>query len=95
MSDMAPRASGNKELDHHNIIQLCYSVLKFSMNVLSPGGNMLVKMWQGADQQTFEEVCQKLFEKTVFVKPPSSREHSAELFLLAKGMRQRKTKSNG
>ena len=88
MSDMAPKASGNKELDHYNIIKLCFSVLKFSLAVLKPGGHLLVKLWQGAEQQQLQDICGQHFVKTNFVKPPASREQSAEVFLLAKDFKE-------
>ena len=90
MSDMSPKATGNREMDHHNIIKLCLSVLRFSRHVLNPGGNMLVKLWQGAEDKKLQTLCDNMFTSTKFIKPPASREHSAEVFLLARNLKERK-----
>lgn len=44
LSDMAPRSSGNRELDHQVIFDLCLSVLKFSTQVLDSGGHVVCKL---------------------------------------------------
>lgn len=44
MSDMAPRASGIKDLDHENIISLAYAALSFAVLNSVLGGNFLCKV---------------------------------------------------
>ena len=34
---MAPRATGNKSMDHENISVLCYAALGFALRMLAPG----------------------------------------------------------
>ena len=87
MSDMAPKASGVKFMDHELIIGLCYSVLKFSISVLKEGGTVVCKLWQGNDQMKLESVMEKMFNNTRVIKPPASRSQSAEVFLLGQGFR--------
>ncbi|KAL3876745.1 hypothetical protein ACJMK2_034542 [Sinanodonta woodiana] len=82
LSDMAPNASGSRELDHDQIVQLCMSVLEFSSKVLRPGGTVLCKLWMGRDTQTLNSVMDRMFDRVKVVKPDASRSDSAEIFLL-------------
>ncbi|KAJ7421372.1 hypothetical protein BTVI_18425 [Pitangus sulphuratus] len=41
LSDMAPNATGIKELDHHKVINLCLGLLNLSQSILKPKGTML------------------------------------------------------
>ncbi|XP_067130958.1 rRNA methyltransferase 2, mitochondrial [Centruroides vittatus] len=84
LSDMAPRASGIKELDVTNIISLAYNVLQFSIRILSVGGSILCKVWDGDGVNDLEMNMKKFFSSVRRTKPPSSRMDSAELFLLGK-----------
>lgn len=90
LSDMAPKASGQKYLDHECIVALCFSVLRFSQTVLKPGGSLLCKLWQGSEQQSLEVAMRKLFENVKVVKPNASRKDSAEIFLLCRNFLEEK-----
>ncbi|KAK7507242.1 hypothetical protein BaRGS_00001177 [Batillaria attramentaria] len=87
LSDMAPRASGQKFMDHELIVELCFSVLRFGVTVLRPGGHLLCKLWQGGEQRKLESAMQSVFESVKVVKPDSSRSDSAEIFLLGRNLR--------
>lgn len=82
LSDMAPRASGNKDLDHHVITDLCVSVLKFSSQVLDSGGHVVCKLWDGNEKQKLVDIMSRMFQTVKTVKPDASRSDSAEIFLL-------------
>ena len=84
LSDMAPRATGQKSLDHEQIVDLCFAVLLFGRKVLRPGGHLVCKMWQGREQQKLESAMGSLFEKVKVAKPASSRTDSAEIFLVGR-----------
>ncbi|XP_050391081.1 rRNA methyltransferase 2, mitochondrial [Patella vulgata] len=92
LSDMAPKASGIKSMDHELIIELCVKVLKFGIEVLKPAGTILCKIWMGYNQKQLEEAMKHLFESVQVVKPLSSRTDSAEIFLLAQNFKKRKLK---
>ncbi|KAL8587814.1 hypothetical protein ACOMHN_021032 [Nucella lapillus] len=87
LSDMAPRATGQKSLDHELIVKLCFSVLVFARSVLRPGGHLVCKLWQGGEQQKLESAMGSIFEKVKVVKPSSSRTDSSEIFLFGKNFR--------
>merc|ERR1711976_433058 len=82
MSDMAPKATGIKTMDHENIVKLCMSALKFSSVVLEEGGTFLCKLWNGREQQQLEKLTKMVFKQIQIVKPEASRSDSAEVFLL-------------
>ena len=87
LSDMAPPAIGHKQTDHLRIVALVEMALDFALQVLSPGGTFVAKVWQGgADQHLLKTLKQK-FEKVKHIKPPSSRKDSAETFVVATGFK--------
>ncbi|KAK7113524.1 rRNA methyltransferase 2, mitochondrial-like [Littorina saxatilis] len=90
LSDMAPRATGQKALDHEQIINLCFTVLIFGRNVLRPGGHLVCKLWQGSDQPKLEHAMSTMFKKVKVAKPDSSRSESAEVFLVGKNFLEQK-----
>lgn len=83
LSDMAPNLSGTAA-DPPRILLLCELALEFAREFLSPGGALVVKIFQG---QGFEEYLKRLrrnFAKVASRKPKSSRPASRELYLVAK-----------
>jgi 23S rRNA (uridine2552-2'-O)-methyltransferase len=85
LSDMAPRTSGNSVLDHLRIMTLAHAALSFAENVLRPGGAFLCKVFQGAEEEILESRLEQNFVTVKRMKPDSSRDRSAEMFLLAQG----------
>lgn len=87
ISDMAPKASGIKSMDQENIIMLCYSALRFALEMSKVDSSLLMKMWQGTGVKKLEEDLLKFYGTVKIVKPSSSRSDSAEIFLLARGFK--------
>jgi 23S rRNA (uridine2552-2'-O)-methyltransferase len=58
--------------------------LDFAEKTLSPGGDFLVKVFQGRDYQSFVQRLRRLFCDVKVRKPKASRSRSAELYLLAR-----------
>ena len=87
VSDLAPAASGQPDIDHLRILNLAEAALDFALRFLSPGGCFVAKMLQGSGERGFVEVLRRHFEQVARVKPPSSRRESSEFFLVAKGRR--------
>ncbi|GBU09345.1 23S rRNA U2552 2'-O-ribose methyltransferase [Gammaproteobacteria bacterium] len=87
-SDMAPNTSGIKGVDQPRMMYLLDLALEFSIQNLKPGGDFLMKVFQG---EGFEEFLKKLkphFAKVVSRKPKASRDRSPEIYLLAKGFKK-------
>ncbi|XP_013785007.1 rRNA methyltransferase 2, mitochondrial-like [Limulus polyphemus] len=88
LSDMAPNATGIKEMDHEQITSLAYSALTFSFNLLQvESGVFLCKIWEGKNTERLASDLKKFFKLVKHVKPASSRTDSSELYFLAKGFR--------
>jgi 23S rRNA (uridine2552-2'-O)-methyltransferase len=84
LSDMAPNISGNRAVDQPRSIALAEEALWFAEQVLRPGGDILVKLFQGAGTNEYVELARKRFERARLVKPAASRAKSREIYLLAR-----------
>lgn len=87
MSDMAPRASGIREMDNENMMKLCYSALRFAVQVSEVGATFLVKLWQCGQSKQLETDISRFYNNVKFVKPQSSRNDSAEVFILGRSFK--------
>ena len=87
MSDMAPNISGIAISDDARAAHLAELALDFSRLHLKPGGDLLVKVFQGAGFMELRKAAQALFETVVIRKPAASRDRSPETYLLARGKR--------
>lgn len=87
LSDMAPNACGNQQVDHLRIITLCELAFDFAKESLNEGGSMVVKIFRGGgDHQLLAEI-KKYFTQVKSFKPKSSRSDSSEMYLVALGFR--------
>ena len=87
LSDIAPNMSGMSDVDHLRAMHLVELSLDFAERSLRPGGDYLVKVFQGRDFQPFMQRLRALFETVKTRKPKASRSRSAELYVLARGFR--------
>lgn len=85
--DMAPNMSGNAVTDQARSYYLCELALDFAVNHLKPGGNFLVKVFQGAGYQEYMAAMREAFAVVQTRKPQASRNRSSEIYLLAKNKR--------
>jgi 23S rRNA (uridine2552-2'-O)-methyltransferase len=85
LSDMAPKTTGRKDVDHLRSIALAERALVLATELLKPGGTFFCKVFQGEDFPSFRDNCRKSFRSVRVVKPKSSRPESVELFLLCIG----------
>lgn len=84
LSDMAPNASGFREMDHEKIINMCLTLVDLADKVLRPGGSLVCKYWDGALACKLQEKLSCVFKDVRTVKPKASRKESAEVYLLAR-----------
>jgi 23S rRNA (uridine2552-2'-O)-methyltransferase len=87
MSDMAPNMSGIADVDHDRSMHLVELALDFAQRVLAPGGDFLVKVFQGRDFQALMRQLKGAFGTVKVRKPPASRQRSPELYLLARAFK--------
>lgn len=87
LSDMASDATGHAATDHLRIIALAEAAVDFATEVLSPGGALVVKVLQGADEPALFEIIRRAFGHVRRFKPAASRSDSAELYLIGTAFR--------
>ncbi len=85
MSDMAPNITGLKAVDQPRAMYLAELALDFAREVVKPGGDFLVKVFQGEGFDEFLKQVRASFQKVVIRKPQASRPKSREVYLLAQG----------
>jgi 23S rRNA (uridine2552-2'-O)-methyltransferase len=84
MSDMAPNISGNRTIDQPRSMALLDEALSFAREVLRPGGDFLVKAFQGEGVDAFTRDLKACFKAVKTIKPKASRAESREIYLLAR-----------
>ncbi|WP_257111747.1 23S rRNA (uridine(2552)-2'-O)-methyltransferase RlmE [Pseudomonas ficuserectae] len=87
ISDMAPNMSGLSAVDMPRAMFLCELAMDLAGRVLRPGGDFLIKVFQGEGFDVYHKDIRKLFDKVQMRKPSSSRDRSREQYLLARGFR--------
>ena len=87
ISDMAPTMSGVRESDQPRAMYLCELALDLSSRVLRPGGDFLIKIFQGEGFDLYHKQVRQMFDKVQMRKPLSSRDRSREQYMLARGFR--------
>jgi 23S rRNA (uridine2552-2'-O)-methyltransferase len=84
LSDMAPNMTGIAATDSAQVLYLAELTLDFARQHLKPGGDLLVKVFQGAGFMELRQAMQAAFGSLATRKPAASRDRSAELYLLAR-----------
>ncbi|KAA9132478.1 RlmE family RNA methyltransferase [Marinihelvus fidelis] len=87
LSDMAPNMSGMTAVDQPRAMYLAELALQFAVEWLKPGGDFLVKMFQGEGSDAFLADCRQAFDRVLVRKPKSSRPRSREVYVLGQGRR--------
>ncbi len=87
ISDMAPNMSGVPSVDQARSIGLAELALDFADKALKPGGDLLMKTFQGAGFNELHVQIRQRFGKLVSRKPQASRAESREIYLLGKGFK--------
>ena len=85
LSDMAPNMSGMATIDQAKAMYLAELALEFVRGHLKPGGDFVVKLFQGTDFDGYVREVRSLFNKVQVRKPKASRPRSREVYLLARG----------
>lgn len=85
VSDMAPNLSGIASADQARAVHLGELALEFATKWLQPGGDLVVKAFQGAGFPEFRRAMERSFDKVYARKPKASRDRSPETYLVGKG----------
>lgn len=84
LSDMAPNMSGMSTIDQAKAMYLAELALEFVKAHLKPGGDFVVKLFQGTDFDGYVREVRSMFSKVQVRKPQASRPRSREVYLLAR-----------
>jgi 23S rRNA (uridine2552-2'-O)-methyltransferase len=87
MSDMAPNMSGTRVVDQPRAMYLAELAADFASQVLRPGGNLVVKLFQGEGFQEYVEAMRARFASVRMRKPSASRSGNRETYLVARNFR--------
>ncbi len=94
LSDASPNISGVWELDHACQIDLANQAFQLALELLHPGGNFFVKVFEGDLLSNFIKSVKSYFETVKIVKPKASRAKSSELFILALNLKRTQQNSS-
>lgn len=84
ISDMAPNISGINSVDQARVMSLAELALEFAQKSLKPGGDFLVKVFQGQGYEEFLREMRSHFSKVASRKPQASRGRSNEIYVLGR-----------
>ncbi len=84
ISDMAPNLSGVSAADSARMAELLELSVYFALDHLKPQGALLAKCFHGSGYSQTAELFKRSFVKVSSRKPKSSREKSAETYLLGR-----------
>ncbi len=88
LSDMAPKTSGRRDIDHYRSIELATSALEIASRFLKKGGSLYCKFYDGEDFVELRKKAQEVFGSVKVFKPKSSRSESVEKFLFCTKKKQ-------
>lgn len=87
LSDLAPNMSGTRVVDQPRTMHLAELAADFAGQVLRPGGNLVVKLFQGEGFQEYVEAIRVRFASVRMRKPGASRSGNRETYLVARNFR--------
>lgn len=83
LSDMAANSTGDKERDHFLNVELIEACLAFAHLHLVEGGNFVVKLLRGREDQELFKTLRMQFKSVKQFKPKTSYADSTEVYLVA------------
>jgi 23S rRNA (uridine2552-2'-O)-methyltransferase len=87
LSDMAPNLSGVGVADAARMGHLAELALDFAVRHLKPDGALLIKCFHGSGYSQIVQMFKRCFVTVAPRKPKASRDKSAEVFLLGRGLK--------
>ncbi len=87
LSDAAPKLTGVRDVDEARSSELVGAVLDAIPVLLEPGGRALLKLFMDSGYTATSARLRELFAEVKTTRPASSRRGSAELYLVARGLR--------
>jgi 23S rRNA (uridine2552-2'-O)-methyltransferase len=91
LSDAAPRLSGNRTLDQARAVGIGEDALTLACRVLKPGGNFVVKSFQGEDFNGLVAGIRARFRSVHVYRPRVTRKGSRECYIIGKNFAGRES----
>jgi 23S rRNA (uridine2552-2'-O)-methyltransferase len=83
--DAAPLTTGNRQVDTLRSLELAETALGYAEEALERGGNLVVKVFQGADSAALLTKIRSLFDTGRAFKPAACRNESFEVYYVGLG----------
>lgn len=87
ISDMAPNLTGVRVTDQARSMAMAELIYDFCHQALKPGGDLLIKLFEGAGTAEYRQLLKEHFAKVMTRKPGASRDKSREFYILARSYR--------
>ncbi|MGX5175201.1 23S rRNA (uridine(2552)-2'-O)-methyltransferase RlmE [Aliikangiella sp. IMCC44653] len=87
ISDMAPNISGVDAIDQPASMYLVELALDLARQILKPGGNFVVKVFQGEGFDQYKQEVKQSFKVLKVRKPKASRPRSREVYVFGQGFK--------
>ena len=87
VSDMAPNLSGIAATDAARIEHLVELAVDFACHHMKPEGALVVKLFHGGAHAPLLQLFKQTFTLVKQIKPKASRDKSAEIFLVGRGLK--------
>jgi 23S rRNA (uridine2552-2'-O)-methyltransferase len=85
VSDAAPSTTGNRTMDTARSAEIARKVLAICQACLLPGGNCVLKIFQGGEERDIMADMRRLFSSAKAFKPKASRSDSMETYFIGLG----------
>ncbi|MFI3257639.1 MAG: RlmE family RNA methyltransferase [Spirochaetales bacterium] len=82
LCDAAPDTTGNKTVDSTRSAELVEKAIDYAEHMLMPGGNCVIKIFQGNNQQAVMKKMKEVFTTARNFKPTACRSQSIETYLI-------------
>ncbi len=89
VSDAAPSTTGNRMMDTARSAEIVRNVISICEACLVPGGNCVLKIFQGGEEREILADMRRLFASTKAFKPKASRSESMETYFIGLGFTPR------
>ncbi len=85
VADLAPKTTGQHDVDAYHSAELNHAVLNFCEKHLKKGGYLITKIFQGEDFQQVVKRSKGMFKRVKCFKPDSCRDRSRETYIVGSG----------
>jgi 23S rRNA (uridine2552-2'-O)-methyltransferase len=85
LSDLSPKLSGIRDADTARCLELNRTALAVAVQLLRPGGALLIKSFVSEDLRVLTDELKRHFSSVQRTKPEATRQGSSEFYFFAKG----------